>query len=144
MLKWYTALCLNSTASNYKTKLTYLCVHLWCASLMAEGVQHKDNLDAIQTSGMQTKSFWNRQFSAEPCKRVSVTCSIHVLASKAFSCAFQLWTPPVQKVCQTDPWRLSAEPYKLWNTVVNLLQDSPEQRSALQLSAGLHLQLLWL
>lgn len=49
---------------------------------------------------------------------------------------FQLWTLPVQKFCHTDPWRLSVEPSKLWNTVVNFLQESPEQRSALQVLHG--------
>ena len=32
------------------------------------GVQHKQNLDAIQKTGMQTNRFFIGQYSTKPCK----------------------------------------------------------------------------
>lgn len=71
----------------YKTNLAYLCAHLWCASLTAMGVQLKDNLDAIQKTGMKTNSFFNGQFSTKPCKRGNATFNKHVLVSKVLKLA---------------------------------------------------------
>ena len=75
----YSIKCIKNLAS--------LCAHLWYASLMATGVQHKDNVDAIQKTGMQTNSFFNWQFSTKPCKRANATFNNHVLVSKALKLA---------------------------------------------------------